>query len=118
MPFSAQHAIDLVRKAHDLGRLGHAYLITGPKAADLEGFAGQMLGIAAHTAAAPLDQWRSQGTWIMRPESKSRRITVDQIRDMEREIHMTSGPSGNKFGVIVDAERLNAQAQNAFLRTL
>lgn len=118
MPFNAQHAIDLVRKAHSLGRLGHAYLITGPKAADLEGFAGQMLGIAAGAPTAPLDQWRSQGTWVMRPESKSRRITVDQIRDMEREIHMTSGPSGNKFGVIVDAERLNTQAQNAFLRTL
>ena len=30
MPFKADHALQLLTRAQDLGRLGHAYLITGP----------------------------------------------------------------------------------------
>lgn len=62
---------------------------------------------------------------ILRPQSKSRRIIVGDdgsevgtIRYLERMIHRTTAPGGFKLGIIVDAERMNAQAQNAFLKTL
>jgi len=118
MPFTISHALDLVKKAQRLDRLGHAYLVTGPKAVNLEDFATQMLNVASGLRRADLDAWEKAGTWVLRPESKSRRIKVDQVREMEREVHMRAGPDGHKFGVIVDADRLNDQAQNAFLRTL
>jgi DNA polymerase-3 subunit delta' len=118
MPFSSEHALSLIERAQSLGRLGHAYLVSGPKAADLESFAARVLSVAAGGGPSSLEAWAARGTRVMRPESKSRRITVDQMRDMEREIHMTAAPGGHKFCVIVDAERLNTSAQNAFLRTL
>ncbi|MDZ4286313.1 MAG: hypothetical protein U0984_00050 [Prosthecobacter sp.] len=125
MPFKASHALHLLTRAHKLGRLGHAYLISGPKEADLEGFAAQVMSLVTAAKHGSLEDWAQEGAVIVRPQSKSRRITIGDdgddvgtIRYLERMIHRTTGPGGYKFGIIVDAERMNAQAQNAFLKTL
>ncbi len=55
--------------------------------------------------------------WV-RPESKSRVITIDQMRDVMREIHLKPSEAEHKVAVIVAADRLNPQAANAFLKTL
>jgi DNA polymerase-3 subunit delta' len=52
------------------------------------------------------------------PESKSRRIVTEQVRDLERQLQMKSSLGGRKVGVIFDADRLQPQASNAFLKTL
>ncbi len=125
MPFKADHALSLITRAQNLGRLAHAYLITGPRGADCEGFAAQVMSLVTTARHPDLDGWSQEGAIILRPESKSRRITVGKsaddvgsIRYLERMIHRTTGPGGYKLGVIVDAERMNEQAQNAFLKTL
>ncbi len=118
MPFKADKAMELLSKAMAGNRLGHAYLITGPKEADREGFAAAVLSLAAGTKRKTLEDWQQHSVPIVRPESKSRRIKVDAIRELEHTLYMTSGPEGHKFGVIVDAERMMPQAQNAFLKTL
>ncbi len=118
MPFKADHGIELMRKAVNMDRLAHAYLITGPQEADREGFATQVLNLIAGAHCRNLDDWAHQGFPIVSPESKSRRITIETMREMERMINLKAGPSGHKFGVIVDAERMTQQAQNAFLKTL
>ena len=125
MAFRSEKALELLAKAKDGGRLGHAYLISGPKEADCEGFATQVLNLAAGARCGSLDDWEQHEVIVLRPESKSRRITIGKsadeigsVRWMERRIHMTSGPGGHKFAVIVDCERMNDAAQNAFLRTL
>jgi DNA polymerase III subunit delta' len=125
MPFKADHALHLLTRAHQLGRLAHAYLITGPREADKEGFAAQTLSLATSHPQPALDAWAQQGAVILRPQSKSRRISVGESADevgtmryLERMIHRTVGPGGQKLGVIVDAERMTQQAQNTFLKTL
>lgn len=125
MPFKAEHALNLLTRAHGLGRLGHAYLISGPKEADREGFAATVMNLVTEAKHGTLEDWSLEGAVIIRPQSKSRRITIGDdadevgtIRYLERMIHRTTGPGGYKFGIIVDAERMNAQAQNAFLKTL
>lgn len=125
MPFNADHALDLLSRAQKLGRLGHAYLISGPREAGCEAFAARVLGLVSPARHRSLDDWAQEGAVILRPQSKSRRITIGDdgdeagtIRYLERMIHRTTGPGGHKFGVIIDAERMNAQAQNAFLKTL
>jgi len=125
MPFKLDHALSLLTRANEIGRLGHAYLITGPREADRDSFASSILGLVSRAQHGTLDEWAKDGAVILRPQSKSRRITVGDdgsevgtIRYLERMIHRTTGPSGYKLGVIVDAERMNAQAQNAFLKTL
>ncbi len=125
MPFKTDHALSLLNRAQQLGRLGHAYMITGPRGTDLESFATQVLGLVSPARHLTLEDWAQEGAVILRPQSKSRRITIGDdasevgtIRYLERMIHRTTGPSGFKLGIIVDAERMNVQAQNAFLKTL
>lgn len=125
MPFKPNHALSLITRAQKLGRLAHAYLITGPRAANCEGFAAQVMSLVTTAHHENLDDWSQEGAIILRPESKSRRITIGKsgdevgtVRYLERMIHRTTGPGGYKLGVIVDADRMNEQAQNAFLKTL
>jgi DNA polymerase-3 subunit delta' len=62
---------------------------------------------------------RSHGdaSWI-EPESKSRVITVDDVRGLITRMAQTSFEGGWRAGVIVYADRLNAPASNALLKTL
>ncbi len=96
--------------------MGHSYLLTGDRAELLEnlalGLAGQVL------AAAPQEH---PDFHAVRPESKSRRITVEQIRELERELYLRPFMAPLKVAVIFDAERMclgGAGAANAFLKTL
>lgn len=125
MPYKADHALSLLSRAQKLGRMAHAYLISGPREARLEDFAAQALGLVSPVGHAHLDDWAQEGAVILRPQSKSRRISVGDdaeevgtIRYLERMIHRTTAPGGYKLGIIVDAERMTQQAQNAFLKTL
>ncbi|MBK8093853.1 MAG: hypothetical protein IPK32_18220 [Verrucomicrobiaceae bacterium] len=125
MPFKAEHALSLLARARDNGRLGHAYLISGPKEARLEFFAAGVLDMLTGVKSGSLDSWEGRGAVILRPQSKSRRITIGDdgddpgtIRFLEKRIRQVAAADGWKLGVIVDAERMNVQAQNAFLKTL
>jgi DNA polymerase-3 subunit delta' len=53
-----------------------------------------------------------------RPESKSRIITVEQMRDLMQQIQLKPAEAGHKISIIAAADRLNAQAANTFLKTL
>lgn len=54
----------------------------------------------------------------MRPESKSRIVTVDQMRELMREIQLKPTEARYKVAVVVAADRLRVEAANAFLKTL
>jgi DNA polymerase III subunit delta' len=56
-------------------------------------------------------------SWV-RPESKSRVVTIDQMRELMQTIFLKPTVAPHKFGIIVAADRLNVQAANAFLKTL
>jgi DNA polymerase III subunit delta' len=125
MPYKADHALSLLTRAQGLGRMAHAYLISGPREAKLEDFSARVLGLVSPAGYRDLDAWAQEGAVILRPQSKSRRISVGDdasevgtIRYLERMIHRTTAPGGYKLGIIVDAERMTQQAQNAFLKTL
>jgi DNA polymerase-3 subunit delta' len=45
-------------------------------------------------------------------------VTIDQTRELMREIQLKPAEAGYKIAVIGAADRLNAQAANAFLKTL
>src|SRR6185369_11087493 len=55
--------------------------------------------------------------WV-RPESKLRVITIDQMRDLMQTVHLKPTQAAFKVAVIVAADRLNVPAANAFLKTL
>lgn len=120
MAFKSAHALSLLQRARERGRLGHAYMITGPKEADLGGFAAKVLSLVSGRQMPELSQWEEKrDALVVRPGSKSRRITIDAIREeVEPFLHVTTSGAKHRFCVFEDAERMNEQTQNAFLRTL
>jgi len=115
MAFSADDAYDLLQNADAAQRLAHAYLITGPEGSGARALAVRLAGLIVGAADTPL---KHPDVHKAEPESKSRRIVIDQMREMERELQMRSLRGGRKVGIIFDADRLQEQAANAFLKTL
>ena len=65
-----------------------------------------------------LDELESGWIRIIRPRMKTRRIGVDEIRDLEQTLHLAAPGGACKVGVITEVDRMNDQAANAFLKTL
>ena len=119
MSFSAANALQLLERARQRGRLGHAYLITGAAGPGLEEFAVNFLNLASGENHPDLDTWEKHGALVLRPESKSRQIRADVIRgQVEPFLFITRSGAAHRFCVFVDADRMNVTAQNVFLRTL
>ncbi len=133
MSQSAEKAFELISAAHGRGRLAHAFIISGAHGCGKEELASRLVslmngagdsggvdlfGEAVVEKVIPLDD--QEGGWvrIIRPRSKSRRISVAEIRDLEHTLHLAAPKGMTKVGVIVDADRMNEQAENAFLKTL
>jgi DNA polymerase III subunit delta' len=66
----------------------------------------------------PLDELESGWIRVVRPRMKSRRIGVEEIRNLEQTLHLAAPGGACKVGVITEADRMNDQAANAFLKTL
>ncbi|MDQ3625426.1 MAG: hypothetical protein M3463_23610 [Verrucomicrobiota bacterium] len=116
MPFTPPAAFDFLERALARNRLGHAYLITGPAGAGKRELANRLT--RRLLGASEADPFSHPDAHIAEPESKSRRIVIEQIRELEHYLRMRSLLGGNKVGLIVDADRLQPNAANAFLKTL
>lgn len=132
-----ERIVKLLQRSLERGRLAHAYLFTGGELTTLEAMARTLAKTVncvqpARSSAAgePLDccdrcascrrieeAKHPDAHWV-RPESKSRVITIDQMRELMQTIQLKPSEAAYKIGVIVAADRLNVQAANAFLKTL
>ena len=127
--------VQLLQRSLARGRLGHAYLFSGDQLEELELLARTLAktlncqnpvkisGAATDCCdECPSCRKIENGThadihWA-RPESKSRIITVDQTREIMREVQLKPTEATFKVAVICGADRLNVQAANSFLKTL
>jgi DNA polymerase-3 subunit delta' len=130
-----EKAVDLLQRSLERGRLGHGYLFSGQQIEHLENIARTLAKTLncqnpvrkGGNAVDACDQCAScrkiqdsnhpDVHWI-RPESKSRVITIDQMRDLMQQINLKPNEAEYKVAVIVSADRLNTAAANAFLKTL
>lgn len=116
MPFSRESALERLTEAHRAGRLAHAYLVAGPSGSGKRWLADRLaalvLGCDPSAVASHADAHTIQ------PESKSRRIVIDQIRELEQSMQRKPLLGSTKVAVIHEADRLQPQAANAFLKTL
>jgi DNA polymerase-3 subunit delta' len=123
--------VQLLQRSQARGRLGHAYLFTGDQLDELELLAKtlncqnpvKMDGAAVDCcdeclSCRKIENENHADIHWGRPESKSRAITIDQTRELMREIQLKPTEADHKVAVIVAADRLSAQAANAFLKTL
>jgi DNA polymerase-3 subunit delta' len=129
---------ELLQRSLAHGRLGHAYLLTGSRLDLLEAWARALaktilcanrplvpaIGAPLPDGCDACDHCRrierevhADVQWL-RPESKLRVITIQQIRDLLQSIVLKPGTASHKVAVLVAADRLNVQSANAFLKTL
>lgn len=130
----SEDGVKLLQRSLARQRVGHAYLFSGDDLRHLQDVARTLAKTLncqnpqnANGAPDCCDECFScrkieaanhpDVQWV-RPESKSRVITIDQMRDLMQTIYLKPTEAAHKFAVIVGADRLNPQAANAFLKTL
>ena len=116
MPFPPSRVEELFQTAAKEGRLAHAYLLTGAPPAELESLGK---GLAANLLDADLEG--HPDFFVLRPESKSRRVSIAQVRSLEHSLSRRPHKAPLKVALILEAERMclpPAEAANAFLKTL
>ncbi|MGE5207846.1 MAG: AAA family ATPase [Alphaproteobacteria bacterium] len=118
MAFARTTALEFLRRAHQQNRLAHAYLITGPAGSGKEVLAAELANLVNGTPVKDVFSSRAREILVARPESKSRRIVIAQIRALEHALQMRASNGRCKVAIITDADRLQSEAANAFLKTL
>lgn len=131
-----QQVAQLLQRSLARGRLAHAYLFNGLDLGELELMAATLaktlnceqpgtgpLGVPldscdACSSCRRIDARMHPDVQWIRPESKLRIITIDQMRELMHAIQLKPTEAAYKVSVIVAADRLNVQAANAFLKTL
>jgi DNA polymerase-3 subunit delta' len=118
MGFSRAVAFGYLRRANEQNRLAHAYLISGPTGSGKQVLAAELASLVNGTKASDVFSAKARDIFIAQPESKSRRIIIEQIRDLEHTLQLRASNGRRKVAIIFEADRLQPQAANAFLKTL
>lgn len=137
MATTCDKAYKLVNAAFERKRLAHAFLISGPVGSGKEtlaarmvqmvnppeqgpemGLFGEALEPEADEDQAGLKEVAGEYVRVIRPQSKSRQIKVEEVRELEKFCNFSAPKAKWKVGVIVDVDRLNEAGANAFLKTL
>lgn len=131
-----EQGVQLLQRSLERGRLAHAYLFTGHELGELEAIARTLAktlncqhpvrgenNIAIDCCndcvnCRKIENGNHADVHWVRPESKSRIVSVDQMRELMQEINLRPTEAEYKVAVLVAADRLNVQAANAFLKTL
>ena len=134
MAYSEEKAFELVKSAHERGRLGHAFLISAeqinaPKRlvtriiqmlneSEDDSSGGDLFGESPKNQEVALEDLEGEYVRVVRPQSKARRIPIDAIREVEKSLYHSSQKGVWKVAVILEADRMGVEAENAFLKTL
>jgi len=118
MAFARTTALEFLQRAYEQNRLAHAYLITGPSGSGKEVLAAELASLVNGTPAKDVFSAKAREIFVARPESKSRHIVTAQVRALEHALQMRAANGRRKVAIIPDADRLQTEAANAFLKTL
>ncbi len=127
--------VQLLQRSLERGRLAHGYLFTGHQLDELEALARALAktvnclqpikkgGLAIDCcdkclSCKKIDHDNHADVRWVRPESKSRVIVIEQMRELMQVINLKPTEAQYKVATIVAADRMNEKAANAFLKTL
>lgn len=125
---TVNETLDNFRRGVEAGRLAQGYVIVGPPRGEARTFVEQALQMvfcegspkpcgACKTCRHVAQRAHPDILWV-EPEMKSRAISIDQVRDLQKLIFQTSFAGSWKACVVMAADRMAAPAANAFLKTL
>jgi len=131
-----EQGVQLLQRSLIQGRLAHGYLFSGSNLPELEQLAATLAktlnclnplrspsGVAIDSCDACLNcrkiEHGNHGDlhWV-RPESKTRVILIEQVRDLIQTLNLKPAEAEYKVAVVTAADRLRVEAANAFLKTL
>jgi DNA polymerase-3 subunit delta' len=120
--------LDLLRAAHQAGRLSHAILIHASPGIGGDWLAGWIARLALCTGDAPpcgkcaacsrARALQHPDLTIVQPEEDSAQIRIEQVRDLCQQLALTSHQGRGKVAIVTPADALNRFAANALLKTL
>lgn len=116
MALAKERAFDRLRDARAAGRLAHACLLSGPPGSGKKWLALELAALVL--GCRPAEVEKHPDFHQIAPESKLRRILIHPVRDLERQLHIKAMRGEAKVAVIHDADRLQPEAANSFLKTL
>jgi DNA polymerase III subunit delta' len=137
--YSEDQAFELISSAFKRGRLGHAFLVIGSEECGAHRLASRMVDLVnadhnepvslgfdlfgeapvqAHQEPKPLDELEGELVRVLRPEKKSRIISVPAMRKFEKSLYISAPKDKWNIGIVEPADRLNDSSANAFLKTL
>lgn len=117
-----------IRNGFNAGRLAHAYVIVGSPRGNALQFAESFLKLLfCERAEKPCNECKGcrqvethkhvDTLWI-EPQSKSRQILADDVRGLIQRMTQTSFDGGWKAGIVLCADCMNNNSENALLKTL
>ncbi len=133
MPFrnllGQEKAIHILQGSIKSGRLSHAYLFKGPdgvgKSSAAKSFLqalncgnGEVDGCGRCSSCQRIERLSYPDLKWMEPRGASRSLRIEKIRELQREISLKPIEGKWKAYVLLEAERMTIEAQNALLKTL
>ncbi len=117
MALTPAAALQYLSRSHERDRLGHAYLISGPPGSGKKQLAAELAHALNGISPGTVFNDNTASVYVAEPQSKSRKIVIEQIRGLEHFLQLRSD-SVRKLAILIDADRMQPQAANAFLKTL
>ncbi|MGB0257955.1 MAG: DNA polymerase III subunit gamma/tau [Coraliomargarita sp.] len=115
-------AVEVLERSLARNRLGHGILLHGESLESLELIVRAIAGKLLNTTRDPYEH---PDCFTLRPSGKARMIRIgsgaeDQntMRKLVIDVQKSSNQGGRKVGILFDADRMNVQSANAFLKTL
>ena len=125
-----ERAIAYLRRGAEANRLAHAFVFTGAAGIGKR-MVARALALGLHCETTPFDACGTcnachtitAGTHpdvrvVDGPAEGKRDISIEQVRELQRELGFRSLSRHPKVGIIDEAQQLTQQAQNALLKTL